>query len=122
MSNVKKQTGLQCICVFKHDFPGFFSVLCLPGLTLEESIDIELLCKKLCSLEQLVKDLHLAKKTRYTSRDQKKQLKVQLASKSKAKDHVVEKNTQLKARFVSFIFICQNKPSPLLVFQKETRG
>ncbi|XP_071797566.1 clathrin heavy chain linker domain-containing protein 1-like [Asterias amurensis] len=70
----------------------------LPGLTLEESIDIELLCKKLCSLEQLVKDLHLAKKTRYTSRDQKKQLKVQLASKSKAKDHVVEKNTQLKAR------------------------
>ncbi|XP_022111074.1 clathrin heavy chain linker domain-containing protein 1-like isoform X2 [Acanthaster planci] len=68
------------------------------GLILGESIDVEHLRKQSSSLDQQVNNLRQARKSHYTPREQKDRLKVQLATKTKAKDLVTEKNFQLKAR------------------------
>ncbi len=68
------------------------------GLTLEESTDVRCLRRKLEECEDLVNNLKESKQKRYAPRRQKEQLKHQLASKSKAKEHVSEQNLSLKAR------------------------
>ncbi|XP_038075766.1 clathrin heavy chain linker domain-containing protein 1-like isoform X2 [Patiria miniata] len=70
----------------------------LPGLMIGESIDVAHLYKLSSSFAQQFKDLHQSKKNCYATREQKDKLKMQLSTKTKAKDHVTEKNLQLKAR------------------------
>ncbi|KAJ8046059.1 Clathrin heavy chain linker domain-containing protein 1 [Holothuria leucospilota] len=70
----------------------------IPGLTLEESTDIDRLKKELSNLDQTLKNLHMNKDKEYRPRWRKDELKQQLASKSKAKDHVSEQNQHLKSR------------------------
>ncbi|XP_072031866.1 clathrin heavy chain linker domain-containing protein 1-like [Amphiura filiformis] len=70
----------------------------IPGLSLEESTDMVCLQRKIEECQQLVQNLKQSKQTRYAPRRQKEQLKHQLASKSKAKEHVSEQNLHLKAR------------------------
>lgn len=48
----------------------------VPGLTLEESTDINTLQRELNRVENLIKDLSVNKKSKFIERDQKEDLKV----------------------------------------------
>lgn len=70
----------------------------IPGLTLEESTDVQRLQKELSRLELTLENLQSSKTKQYKPRWRKDELKQHLASKSKAKDHVSDQNQHLKAR------------------------
>lgn len=74
------------------------------GLTFEESTDIGCLERKLEECQKMVQSLKDSKQTRYAPRRQKEQLKNHLANKTKAKEHVSEKNLQLKARYKTKVY------------------
>ncbi|PIK59196.1 putative clathrin heavy chain linker domain-containing protein 1 [Apostichopus japonicus] len=100
-SSMEKRSSLTQLCPEEDPLPKkklSMPTKHIPGLTLEESTDVQRLRKELNNLEMMLENLKSSKTKQYKPRWRKDELKQHLASKSKAKDHVSDQNQQFKAR------------------------
>ncbi|XP_072437037.1 clathrin heavy chain linker domain-containing protein 1-like isoform X2 [Chiloscyllium punctatum] len=76
-----------------------FHITCIPGLTLQESINVEDLCKHLRNLEEKLKSLEFAKETKYVPIQIKTNIIQDINQKMQQWEVLDMLNKQLKLRF-----------------------
>jgi len=83
-----------------HDFSHNLTNLCLPivGLTLEESTDIPTLQRELNKVDHQIKELSTSKRSKFTDRQNKEELKEKLTKKVSERDLLQQRNSWLIAK------------------------